>query len=107
MSIKEAIELKDRPTRCKDMIAKLKATGSACIVQLECEVNRSKYILGDCQRNIACDIAGSRHIGSDDAVEQLKAASSHKKNRLTEEVQSRKEQPREGRAASTMSSSML
>ena len=107
-SIIEASELKDQLTRCKDIIAELKAAGSANIVQLECEVDRCKHIPEDCQTRIACDIAGSRQfIESDDTVEQLKAARLHEKNQLTEEVHGLKERLRNGKAASTMPTSVL
>ena len=107
-SITEASELKDQLTRCKDIIAELKAAGSANIVQLECEVDRCEHIPEDCQTRIACDIAGSRQfIESDDAVEQLKAARSHEKDQLSEEVHGLKERLRNGKAASTMPTSVL
>ena len=70
-SITEASELEDQLTCCKDMLAEKKAAGSACMLQLHCEVNMCNYIL-DCQTNVVYDIAGSRQlVGSDDAVERL------------------------------------
>ena len=104
----EVGELKDQLTRFVDMIAELKAAESANIVQRECEANRSNHILKHCQTRIACDIPGSRQpIDSDDAVEQSKAASSHGKNQSTEEFHGLKEQQCDGKAASTMPTSIL
>lgn len=105
-SIKEASELKDQLTRCKDIIAELKAAESANIVQ--CEANKSNNVLEDCQTENACDIAGSQQsIDSDDAVEKSMAASSHEKNQSTEEVHGLKEKLCDGKAASTMPTSVL
>ena len=107
-SIKEASELKDQLTRCKHIIAELKAAESANMVQLECEANRRNYILKDCQTKIACDISGSRqYIDRDHMAAEWKAASSHEKNQLTEEVHGLKEQLCDGKAASTMPTSVL
>ncbi len=100
--------MKDQLLRCKDIIAELKAAGSANIVQLEYEANRCNYTLEDCQTKIACDIAGSRQcVDSNDAVEHWKAASSHEKIQLTEGVSGLKEQLRDGKAASAMPTSVF
>ena len=105
-SIKEASELKDQLTRCKDIIAELKAAESANIAQ--CEADKSNNFREDCQTENACDIAGSQQsIDSDDAVEESMAASSHEKNQSTEEVHGLKEKLCDGKAASTMPTSVL
>ena len=105
-SIKEASELKDQLTRCKDIIAELKAAESANIAQ--CEANESNNFREDCQTENACDIAGSQQsVESDDAVEESMATSFHEKKRLTEEVHGLKENFCDGKAASTMPTSVL
>ena len=100
--------MNDQLTHYKDIIAELKAAGSANIVQLQCEVNRCNHILEDHQTETACDSAGSRQfIDSDDAVEHSKAASSHENNQLTEELHGPKGQLRDGKVTSTMPTSVL
>ena len=59
-------------------------------------------------KNLACDIAGSRRlVDSNDAVERLKAASSHEKYQLAEEVHRLKERQHDDKVANTMLSSVL
>ena len=59
-------------------------------------------------KKFACDIAGSRPlVDIDDAVDRLKAASSHEKYQLAEEVHRLKERRRVDKAANTMPSSVL
>ena len=104
----ETKELEDELTRCKDIIAGLKAAGPANIVQLECGAARCNCVPADYQTIIGCDIAGSRQsIDNDDAVENSKAASPHEKNQVSEEVRGLKEQMRRGKAASTIPTSVL